>query len=137
MPLLDFKVWKEEREEKKKNEAREIEVMEDESNSKRKSCTMYAHYRKEMVSKMTIHARSAIHHNQQKNILTQGVIRIMKNLSQTLTWEEKAKHLEDLSMRMQYSGNNKGIRKTVFYAVCSGHNKGIWPQRKNEKNCNK
>ena len=26
-------------------------------------------------------------------------------------------------MRMQYSGNNKGMRKTVFYAVCSGHNK--------------
>ena len=31
MPLLDVKVWKEEREEKKMNEAREIEVMEDES----------------------------------------------------------------------------------------------------------
>ena len=63
---------------------------------------------------MTIHARSAIPHKQQKNIFTKEVIRIMKNCSQALPWEEKAKHLEELSMRMQYSGHNKRIRKTVI-----------------------
>ena len=60
-----------------------------------------------MASKMTIHARSALPHNQKRNILTQEVIRILKNCSQELPWEIKAKHIEDLSVRMQFSGHNK------------------------------
>ena len=95
--------------------------MEDESS--RKSSIMYEHYRKEMASKMTIHARSAIPHKQQKNILAQEVIRIMKNCSQALPWEEKAKHLEELSMRMQYSGHNKRMRKTVINSGLSAYKK--------------
>ena len=75
---------------------------------------MYEHYRKEMASKMTIHARSALPHNQKRNILTQEVIRILKNCSQYLPWETKAQHLEELSLRMQFSGFDKKMRKEVI-----------------------
>ena len=72
---------------------------------------------------MTIHARSAIPRNQQQNILTQEVIRIMKNCSQDLPWEMKAKHLEDLSLRMQFSGHGKKMRRAVINSGLSAFKK--------------
>ena len=124
MPLLDVKVWIEESKEKNQTEEENNSERNNEGNSR---SIMYEHYRKEMASKMTIHARSAIPHKQQQNILTQEVIRILKNCSQALPWETKVKHLEDLSLRMQYSGHNKQMRKTVV-------NSGLSAYRKMEEN---
>ena len=108
MPLLDVKVWLQEYEmnaEENGNESKE---------ERKQRRIMYEHYRKEMASKMTIHARSALPHNQKRNILTQEVIRILKNCSQELPWTTKAQHLEDLSLRMQFSGHDKKMRKEVI-----------------------
>ena len=119
MPLLDVKVWIEENKEISGTE--EEESIGPNSESNRKGKIMYEHYRKEIASKMTIHARSAIPRNQQRNILTQEVIRIMKNCSQELPWETKAKHLEDLSLRMQFSGHDKEMRKAAINSGLSAY----------------
>ena len=63
MPLLDVKVWMMER------------------NDRNKKVIMYEHYRKEMASRMKIHQRSAIPYRDKMNILTQEVIRTLKNCS--------------------------------------------------------
>ena len=112
MPLLDVKVWLQESEEIT-DEDETLNNTDDKERNKKKRI-MYEHYRKKMASKMTIHARSALPHNQKRNILTQEVIRILKNCSQELPWEIKAKHIEDLSVRMQFSGHNKKMRKEVI-----------------------
>ena len=137
MPLLDVKVWIEENGETEDTEV--TEEAEEELNTKKRKI-MYEHYRKEMASKMTIHARSAIPHNQQRNILTQEVIRILKNCSQELSWEIKAKHLEDLSLRMQFSGHNKRMRQAVINSGLSAYRKmeenqkkGITPLHRNRQ----
>ena len=67
---------------------------------------MYENYRKEIASRMTIHARSAIPRNPKRNILTQEVIRILTNFS----GENKVRHLESLSIRMQFSVHDKNMR---------------------------
>ena len=128
MPLLDVKVWIEGSEETEETEV--TGNAEEEPSTIRKRKIMYEHYRKEIASKMNIHARSAILHNQQRNILTQEVIRIMKNCSQELPWETKAKHLEDLSLRMQFSGHDKRMRKAVIKSGLSAYRKMEENQKK-------
>ena len=112
MPLLDVKVWLQEYEMNAEENGNESKT--DNKEERKKQRIMYEHYRKEMASKMTIHARSALPHNQKRNILTQEVIRILKNCSQELPWTTKAQHLEDLSLRMQFSGHDKKMRKEVI-----------------------
>lgn len=63
---------------------------------------------------MTVHARSAIPINMKRNILTQEVIRILKNCSYNLQWKIKAEHLEAFSMRTQFSGYSSKFRKEVI-----------------------
>ena len=98
MPLLDVKVWIEDKECNMQVSQQNKEVQ------KNKKAIRYEHYRKSMASRMTVHERSAIPTNQKRNILTQEVIRILKNCSQELPWEVKVEHLEHLSLRLQYSG---------------------------------
>ena len=112
MPLLDVKVWLQDF--VTSSEEDENENTEEGTGERKIKRIMYEHYRKEMASKMTIHARSALPHNQKRNILTQEVIRILKNCSQSLPWETKAQHLEELSLRMQFSGFDKKMRKEVI-----------------------
>ena len=115
MPLLDVKVWIERtRMSEGNNEEGNLQIM-------------YEHYRKDIASNMTVHARSAIPMQQKRNIMTQEVIRILKNCSQDLPWEIKAAHLEQFSLRMQYSGYDVKFRRQVIKS-------GIKAYRKMEKN---
>jgi len=125
MPLLDVKVWLEDYDAKNDDERGDDERGEDEKGeeSSQRKMIMYEHYRKEVATKMTIHARSALPHNQKRNILTQEVIRILKNCSQALPWDTKAKHLEDLAQRMQFSGHDKKFRKEVIKSGLKAYRK--------------
>ena len=105
MPLLDVKVWMMER------------------NDRNKKVIMYEHYRKEMASRMKIHQRSAIPYRDKMNILTQEVIRTLKNCSRELPWEEKAKQLEETSLMMQFSGYNATFRKAVIQSGLKAYRK--------------
>ena len=125
MPLLDVKVWLQEQDYRDKEYNRDTSINEQER--VRKKEIRYEHYRKSMASKMTVHARSAIPTSQKRNILTQEVIRILKNCSQELPWQVKADHLEHLSLRLQYSGYDKKFRREVI-------NSGIKAYRQMEEN---
>ena len=59
LPILNLRVWLQ-----KVNELRVI---------------MYEHYRKEVATKMTIHARAAMSTRQKKTILTQELLTVMRN----------------------------------------------------------
>ena len=108
MPLLDVKVWIEDKECNMQESQHNKEVQ------KNKKAIRYEHYRKSMASRMTVHERSAIPANQKRNILTQEVIRILKNCSQELPWEVKVEHLEHLSLRLQYSGYDMKFRREII-----------------------
>ena len=45
--------------------------------------------------------------------MTQEVLRILKNCSVALPWKDKVAHIEDLCMRMQFSGYDVRFRREV------------------------
>ena len=94
MPLLDIKVWVE-----KNGDRRKI---------------MHEHYAKDVSSKMVINAKSALPMNTKRTVLVQEGLRILLNCSRDLPWENKVKHLENLSLRMQYSGYPMKFRYEVI-----------------------
>ena len=122
MPLLDVKVWMEEIDSKKES-SQEQKI--------KKKAIRYEHYRKSMASRMTVHARSAIPENQKRNIITQEVIRILKNCSRELPWEIKVKHLEQLSLRLQYSGYDMKFRREVIDSGVKAYRKMIENDKQN------
>ena len=78
-----------------------------------------------MASRMTVHAKSAIQQNQKRNIITQEVIRILKNCSRELPWEVKVKLLEQLSLRLQYSGYDMKFRREVIDSGIKAYRKMV------------
>ena len=105
MPVLDIKVWIEKQQNQDKYEV------------------LYEFYAKEMATKMVLHARSAIPWKDKRNILTQEVIRRLKNCSLSLPWKEKAKHLENFNLKMQFSGYTKKFRIEVLRSGIQAYKK--------------
>ena len=104
MPILDVKVWLE-----KQQHSDAYRVL-------------YEFYMKEITTKMVLHARSANPWREKRNILTQEVIRILKNCSLNLPWERKKKHIEDFCLRMQFSGYDKKFRAEVVKSGIQAYN---------------
>ena len=102
MPLLDLKVL-------------------DEYKNGR-SMIMHEHYAKNVSSKMVINANSALPMNTKRTVLAQEDLRILLNCSRDLPWENKVKHLNNLSLRMQYSGYNKQFRYQVINSSINAYN---------------
>ena len=84
-----------------------------------------------MASRMTVHAKTAIPESQKRNIITQEVIRILKNCSRELSWEIKVKHLEQLSLRLQYSGYDMKFRREVIDSGVKAYRKMIENDKQN------
>ena len=105
MPVLDIKVWIEKQQNQDKYEV------------------LYEFYAKEMATKMVLHARSAIPWKDKRNILTQEVIRRLKNCSLSLPWKEKVKHLENFNLKMQFSGYTKKFRIEVLRSGIQAYEK--------------
>ena len=84
---------------------------------------LYEFYAKKIATKMVLPARSAIPWRDKRNILTQEVIRILKNCSLSLPWKTKSKHLEEFSARMQFSGYNIKFRAEVLRSGIQAYNK--------------
>ena len=49
-----------------------------------------------------------------RTVLVQEGLRILLNFSRDLPWKNKTKHLDNLSLRMQYSGYQKKFRYEVI-----------------------
>ena len=102
MPILDLKVWVDKTEERSK--------------------IMHEHYSKDVSSKMVISAKSALSMNTKRTVLTQEALRVLLNCSRDLPWENKLKHLDQLSLRMQFSGYTKEFRFHVMSSAVKAHN---------------
>ena len=113
MPVLDVKVW--------------LQEVQDQG----RLCIMYEFYSKEVASKALIGARSAVPWRDKRNIMTQEVLRILKNCSVNLPWQNKVSHIENLCMRMQFSGYDVKFRREV---VDSGIKAYKTMQRNDENN---
>ena len=96
--ILDMKVWLEEMKE---------------GGEKGQVIILYEYFYKEMASKAVIDARSAMPLKTKRTILTQEVIRILRNCSRRLPWTVVSGHVTDFSARMQYSGHTHEMRSQV------------------------
>ena len=111
MPVLDIKVWVE----RQQNEE-QYEIL-------------YEFYAKKIATKMVLHARSAIPWRDKRNILTQEVIRRLKNCSLSLPWRMKSEHLEEFNLKMQFSGYTAKFRAEVLKSGIQAYDK----MRENDK----
>ena len=68
---------------------------------------------KSMASKAVINARSALNWNTKRTVLTQEVLRVLLNCSRLLPWERVVKNVNEMVLRMQYSGYSKKFRCDV------------------------
>ena len=103
LPILDLKVWLQE------------------SNGRNK--IMHEFYQKDVSSVATINARSTLPWKTKRTILVQDTLRILKNCHRNLPWEETAKHLTRMSMRLQYSGYDKKFRHDVISTALAAYKK--------------
>ena len=94
MPILNLRVWIQ--------------------NIEGRNLIVYEHYRKEVATKATVHARSALPMRQKKTILTQELLTIMKNCSPNLEEAKRVEHINQFMKRLQFAGYNKEFRFDVF-----------------------
>ena len=106
MPILDLNVW--------------METQFDQVIHEVSVNILHEYYSKEVSSKAVIDARSAVPWKMKRTVLTQEVIRILRNCSRRLPWIEVCKHVEGFSMRMQFSGYTEMFRaQVVKSALCA------------------
>ena len=97
IPMLDLKAW-----------LQEIEG---------RTWVMYEYYHKNLASRDVVNARSAVPQHMKRTILTQEVLRIFRNCSWKLPWEDVCKHVQNFCARMQYSGHSQQMRAQVVQSA--------------------
>ena len=101
LPILDLKVWLE-----------EID---------NKHYIKHEYYHKKISSKAVINARSAMSWKSKRTILVQQTIRIMRNCSRDLPWEDICKHLSDMMKRIQFSGYDQKFRYDILTSALKAY----------------
>ena len=104
IPILDLKVWPEERKEP------------DGSTS---SKVIHEFYHKEIGNKAVTNAESAMSMQSKRNILTAEMLRVLLRCSPLLEWNTTTKHASEMNRRLQHSGYNYQFRKQVTNAALS------------------
>ena len=107
LPVLDLKMWVEENE--KNREQRGYQVV------------MHEFYAKEVSSKSVVSAKSALSWGSKRTILTQEVLRILLNCSPKLPWEVVVSHVNNMMLRLQYSGYNQKFRTRVVVSAMKAY----------------
>ena len=77
------------------------------------SIILYEFYTKEVSSKAVINARSALSEKMKRTVLTQEVLSVLMNTSLPLPWSHVVSKVEEMVLRMQFSGYNKRFRYHV------------------------
>ena len=109
LPILDLKVWLETREKEIENQNVDVSVI------------MYEFYSKEMASKAVINARSALSWSTKRTVLTQEVLRVILNCSKLLPWERRVENVNEMVLRMQYSGYGEKFRYEVVNSALKAY----------------
>ena len=77
------------------------------------SVVLHEFYSKDLASKWAINVRSALPWNSKRTILTQEVLRILLNCSRELPWATMISHMNNMMLRLQYSGYDQKFRVEV------------------------
>ena len=99
IPILDLRVW--------------LARVFDEVTYESPVVLLHEYYHKEVASRAVISARSAVPWQAKRTILTQEILRVLRNCSRLLPWSEVCAHVETYLARMQYSGYSKRFRTEV------------------------
>ena len=99
MPALDTQVWVEENK------------------------VMYEHFRKPMANMFLMLEKSAMPAQMKRNVLTQEVVRIRRNIHPDLPWETTVKHLNNFNERMRMSGYKENYRFQIIKSGVEGFDK--------------
>ena len=98
LPILDTEMWIE-----------EVVI-----NDTIKHQVLYSYYEKEMCSKYLIHKNSALSNKSKINIVTNDLVRVMKNTSFHVKSEERLDKIQYFINKMQFSGYGKRDRIHVY-----------------------
>ena len=74
---------------------------------------VYEFYAKEIASKALINARSAMSASVKRTVLSQAILRGLLNCSPLLPWASVVGKVEEMVLRMPYSGHSKKFRYEV------------------------
>ena len=109
--------------------------MEDSATSLKYGHPAYVHERnsKNVSSKAVIDAKSAVPWKVKRTILTQEVIRVLRNCSRNLPWTEVRVHVEEYSKRMQFSGYPESFREEVVKSAMDAYERMIDKDQQGEE----
>ena len=99
VPILDIKVWIE------------------------NDRVMHEYYSKSVSSKSVIDERSAMPTKDKRTVLTQDLLRVIMRCSPDLPWHRKKRHIEEYSLRMQFSGYSEGFRREIVRSAIKAYQK--------------
>ena len=88
---------------------------------------------KDVSSRFLIHARSAHPSNMKLNVLVNEGLRVLRNCSIHLGWEEGKRHLQYFVQRMQYSGYNQETRAKIILKILKKYDKKVEKYSLNQK----
>ena len=74
-----------------------------------------------MASKAVIHASSAIPFKMKQTVLTQEMLRVLLHCSNMIPWERVLGHLNNFTMKMQYSGYYQAFRYAVANSAINAY----------------
>ena len=86
------------------------------------SVVLHEFYSKDVASKCVINARSALPWNSKRTILAQEVLRILLNCSRELPWGTMISHVNNMMLRLQYSGYDQKFRGEVVRSALKPYN---------------
>ena len=115
MPILDLRVW--------------LASLFDSVTHEVNATVLHEHYSKEVSSKAVIDSRSAVPWKVKRTVLTQEVIRVLRNCSRYLPWVETCRHVEEFAKRMQFSGYGEEFREQVVTSALKAYNEMIEKDR--------
>ena len=111
VPILDLKVW--------------LARVYDQVTNDAPCFLLHEYYHKEVASRAVISARSAVPWQAKRTILTQEILRVLRNCSRRLPWSEVCAHVETYLARMQYSGYHRRFRTEVVMSALNAYDKMV------------
>ena len=81
---------------------------------------MHEFYHNDVATRDVIDARSAVTWKAKRTILTQEILRVLRNRSKHLQWKEVCAHGENYCAKLQYLGyNKKFMTEVVRSGLCA------------------
>ena len=105
LPILDLKVWI--------------------ADVNGRSRMIHEFYSKGISSKAVINARSALPWRQKRTVLTQEFLRVILNCSEDVPWEVVTKHIDEMVLRLQFSGYTKKFRHEIVDSALKAYDEII------------